>query len=111
MSFMISRSLSSGSPYIQWMFGKDVKCIYTSPTNNRHPLYCVIIMTLRCFRYGLHLPLQITNKDCIMKTPCNIRGPFTKFVDPPYYTDSELCGGAVTVPFSKYLSLYFVNPK
>jgi hypothetical protein len=33
----------------------------------------------------------------------NIRGPFGKFVDSPYYSDSELCGGAVTVSFSKYL--------
>jgi hypothetical protein len=30
-----------------------------------------------------------------------IRGPFEKFVDSPY--ESELCGGAVTVSFSKYL--------
>jgi hypothetical protein len=35
---------------------------------------------------------------------CNIRGPFAKFVDSPYYSESELCGGAVTVSFSKYLS-------
>jgi hypothetical protein len=32
-----------------------------------------------------------------------IRGPFEKFVDSPYYSDSELCGGAVTVCFSKHL--------
>jgi hypothetical protein len=32
-----------------------------------------------------------------------IRGPFEKFVDSPYYSESELCEGAVTVPFSKYL--------
>jgi hypothetical protein len=29
--------------------------------------------------------------------------PFEKFVDSPYYSESELCGGAVTVSFSKYL--------
>jgi hypothetical protein len=34
---------------------------------------------------------------------CNIRGPFAKFVDSPYYSESEFCGGAVTVSFSKYL--------
>jgi hypothetical protein len=33
-----------------------------------------------------------------------VRGPFAKFVDSPYYPESELCGGAVTVSFSKYLS-------
>jgi hypothetical protein len=27
----------------------------------------------------------------------------SKFVDSPYYSESELCGGAVTVSFSKYL--------
>jgi hypothetical protein len=32
-----------------------------------------------------------------------IRGPFEKFVYSPYYAESELCGGAVTVSFSKYL--------
>jgi hypothetical protein len=32
-----------------------------------------------------------------------IRGPFAKFVNSPYYSKSELCGGAVTVSFSKYL--------
>jgi hypothetical protein len=33
-----------------------------------------------------------------------IRGPFEKFMGSPYYSESELCGGAVTVSFSKYLS-------
>jgi hypothetical protein len=32
-----------------------------------------------------------------------LRGPFEKFVDSPYYSESELCGGAVTTSFSKYL--------
>jgi hypothetical protein len=32
-----------------------------------------------------------------------IRMPFRKFVDSPYYSESELCGGAVTVSFTKYL--------
>jgi hypothetical protein len=30
-----------------------------------------------------------------------LRGLFEKFVDSPYYSESELCGGAVTVSFSK----------
>jgi hypothetical protein len=30
-------------------------------------------------------------------------GPFEKFVDSPYYPESEFCGGAVTVSFTKYL--------
>jgi hypothetical protein len=34
---------------------------------------------------------------------CFIRGPFEKFVDSPYYSESELHGGAITVTFSKYL--------
>jgi hypothetical protein len=28
-----------------------------------------------------------------------LRGPFEKFMDSPYYSESELCGGAVTVSF------------
>jgi hypothetical protein len=30
-------------------------------------------------------------------------GRFSKFVDSPYYSESELCGGAVTVCFPKHL--------
>jgi hypothetical protein len=38
-----------------------------------------------------------------MKNLClarEIRGLFAKFVDSLYYSESELCGGAVTVSFS-----------
>jgi hypothetical protein len=31
-----------------------------------------------------------------------ISGPFQEFVDSPYYSESDLCGDAVTVSFSKY---------
>jgi hypothetical protein len=34
----------------------------------------------------------------------NVRGSFEKFVDSSYYSELELCGGAMTVSFSKYLS-------
>jgi hypothetical protein len=40
---------------------------------------------------------------------CNIRGPFEKFVDSPYDTESKLCEGAVTVSFSKYLPSQAMN--
>jgi hypothetical protein len=41
---------------------------------------------------------------CRTQTKSNfLRGPSEKFVDSPYYSESELCGGAVTVSFSKYL--------
>jgi hypothetical protein len=33
-----------------------------------------------------------------------IRGPFEKFVESPHYSESELCGGAVPLSFSKYLT-------
>jgi hypothetical protein len=36
-------------------------------------------------------------------THTHTRGPFAKLVDSPYYSESDLCGGAVTVSFSKYL--------
>jgi hypothetical protein len=32
-----------------------------------------------------------------------LRGPFAKFVDSPFKSESELCGGAMTVSCSKYL--------
>jgi hypothetical protein len=41
-----------------------------------------------------------------------IRGPFEKFVDSPYYSESELRGHAVTISFSKYLlwqAMYFLQ--
>jgi hypothetical protein len=34
---------------------------------------------------------------------CSIQGPFAKFVDSPYYSESELCGGVVMVSFLKHL--------
>jgi len=33
----------------------------------------------------------------------HIRGPFAKFVDSLYHSESVLCGGAVTVSLSKHL--------
>jgi hypothetical protein len=41
-----------------------------------------------------------------------IRGPFAKFVDSSYYSESKLCEGAVTVSFPKYLpwnAIYFLQ--
>jgi hypothetical protein len=37
------------------------------------------------------------------------RGPFDKFMDSPYYSESELCEGAVTFYFSKYLPLQAIH--
>jgi hypothetical protein len=39
----------------------------------------------------------------ILHTHTHTRGPSAKVADSPYDSDSELCGGAVTVSFSKYL--------
>jgi hypothetical protein len=38
-----------------------------------------------------------------------VRGPFEKFVDSPYYSESELRFGAVTASFSKYLPWQEIN--
>jgi hypothetical protein len=51
-------------------------------------------------RLGLFLSLLYGNK---LLPNSNIWGPFAKFVDSPCYSESELCGGAVTASFSKYL--------
>jgi hypothetical protein len=48
---------------------------------------------------GLLLPVALAS----LCNSVSVRGPFAKFVDSPYYSESELCGGAVTVSFSKYL--------
>jgi hypothetical protein len=50
-----------------------------------------------------HPSYLMTSFNCIGHiTRVNIRGLFKNFVDSPYYSESELCGGAVTVSFSKY---------
>jgi hypothetical protein len=38
-----------------------------------------------------------------------LRGPFEKFVDSPYYSESELCGGVVTVFFFFFRSTSLVK--
>jgi hypothetical protein len=60
--------------------------------------------------------LERTKTTCVLHRVAtgrdNIRRPFEKFVDSPYYSESELCGGAVTVSFSKYLpwqATYFLQ--
>jgi hypothetical protein len=53
-------------------------------------LYMVLI-SLKCAT----CPAPLTFLDFI-----KIRGPFEKFVDSPYYSESELYGGAVTVSVS-----------
>jgi hypothetical protein len=41
---------------------------------------------------------------CVLRYYMYLRGPFENFVDSPYYSESELCGGAVTVSFSNNVS-------
>jgi hypothetical protein len=51
-----------------------------------------------------HFECWVRNLSCCSKSPLTyVRGTFQKFVDSPYYSESKLCGGAVTVSFSKYL--------
>jgi hypothetical protein len=50
-----------------------------------------------CCAFLSPIPVKLQSNLCI-------RRPLEKFVDSPYYSESELCGGAVTVSFSKYLS-------
>jgi hypothetical protein len=42
-------------------------------------------------------------QSCLFVSLFHIRGPFEKFVNSPYFSESELGGGAVTVSLSKYL--------
>jgi hypothetical protein len=56
----------------------------------------ILLSTLFSSILGLHSSLRVKGKTFI-------RGPFAKFVDSSYYSESELCGGAMTVSFSKYL--------
>jgi hypothetical protein len=38
-------------------------------------------------------------KRTLFRMAKQLRGPFEKFVDSPYYSESGICGGAVTVSF------------
>jgi hypothetical protein len=50
---------------------------------------------------SLQLKQQETEENCIIRR--FIRGPFEKFADSPYYSQSKQGGATVTVPFSKYV--------
>jgi hypothetical protein len=62
-----------------------------------------------------HLPMHATCPALCSSSLCSLlqrpatfhiailRGPSEIFVDSAYYSESELCGGAVTVSFSKHL--------
>jgi hypothetical protein len=49
------------------------------------------------------LGCESTNSFLKKTGSCHIRGLYEKYVDSPYYSKSELCGGMVTVSFLKYL--------
>jgi hypothetical protein len=60
-------------------------------------------------------------KNCVKRFQCQnqnkvllqIWGLFEMFVDSPYYSELELCGGAVMVSFRKYLpwqAIHFLQP-
>jgi hypothetical protein len=53
---------------------------------------------LRCRRVPLGVRVPPVEYHCL-RTYSYVRGPFEKFVDSPYYSESDLCGGAVTVFF------------
>jgi hypothetical protein len=72
------------------------------------------LLQLRYEYFLQHLCFQtlviavLKTRDRFSHTPwCTVfwklRGPFEKFVDSPYYSEPEFCGGVVTVYFSKYL--------
>jgi hypothetical protein len=63
-------------------------------------LPCPIVMWRYC---EIILSSMRRNGKKFVRHVQSLRGPFAKFVDSPYYSESELCGGAVTVSFSKYL--------
>jgi hypothetical protein len=58
---------------------------------------------IACIGLQQYLLYKISYCHWNLFTLMKVRGPFEKSVDFPYYSESELCGGAVTVSFSKYL--------
>jgi len=57
------------------------------------------------------MSICITYFNSPSKVQCYLKrqGQFEKFVDSPYYSESELCGNTVTVSFLKYLPLQVIN--
>jgi hypothetical protein len=49
-------------------------------------------------------------KRTLFRVTEHLRGPLGKFVNSPYNRESELCGGAVTSSFSKYLYFQAITP-
>jgi hypothetical protein len=56
-----------------------------------------------CMNYLYKLHKRTHNAGPVLSFRPYKRGPFERYGDSPYYSESELCGGAVTVSFSKYL--------
>jgi hypothetical protein len=55
--------------------------------------------------YYVHLTRLIAREDFNLNKPSRLalQGLFAKFVNSPYYPESEICGDVVTVSFLKYL--------
>jgi hypothetical protein len=60
---------------------------------------------LICYQEGQKIRQEWNRMECIRcwSMVMLIRGPFDKFVDSSYYSESKLCGGEVTVSVSNYL--------
>jgi hypothetical protein len=61
--------------------------------------YALSSVMLQLLETSLELQLSILSSLFFI----NIRGLSAEFMDSHYYSESELCGGAVMVSFSKYL--------
>jgi hypothetical protein len=57
-----------------------------------------------CVNKFLHFALKryFISKNVRFPDVRYIRGQFQKFVDSLYYSESEFCGGVITISFSKY---------
>jgi hypothetical protein len=57
---------------------------------------CVYVHARACIYIFMYVHMHI----CMYTY---VQGPFAKFMDSPYYSELELCGGAEIVSFLKYL--------
>jgi hypothetical protein len=133
MFFTLRASPDKQSQRDFWVLGKLVRCIWliyhvTLKLNNNmstvviffdienaygNTLHSGLLYKLSKFQFLFSVIKRISSllsnrkfRNSIegeMSTPRKIRWPFVKLVDSSYYSESELCGGAVTVSFSKYL--------
>jgi hypothetical protein len=79
-----------------WMWALGVWCAHAECAEW---VGCLLQYTFGCFSYTVFVHVVAKQNTCYLSivTVHEVRGPFEKFGVSRYYSESELCGGALTV--------------